>query len=75
MGAYRREDDREFYQLGYLTGTLQKNTCVEHVSEVLDLSDSYPAKPYGFIVSAGSCGHSLDLHGEDIKAMLGSFRP
>ena len=70
----RSEDGREFYELGYLLHRSEES-CVEHVSEVLELSSSYPAEPYGFIVSAGTCAYSLNLHGQEIKAMLGSFRP
>ena len=70
----RSEDGREFYQLDYLKHPSEEY-CVEHISEVLELSGSYPAKPYGFIVSAGACAHSLDIHGHDIEAMLRSFRP
>ncbi len=70
----RHEDGRNFYQLDYLKHSSEEY-CVEHISEVLELSGSYPEKPCGFIVSAGTCAHSLDLHWQDIEAMLGSFRP
>ena len=70
----RREGGREFYQLDYLKHPSEEY-CVEQVSELLELSGSYPANPNGFIVSAGTCAHSLDLYGQDIEAMLSSFRP
>ena len=55
--------------------TVQKNPALSTYLRCSNLSSSYPAEPYGFIVSAGTCAYSLNLHGQEIKAMLGSFRP
>ena len=68
-----QDDEGDFYRLQY-RGQSSPEFCVEHIVRIFALSETYPSKPYGYIVTGGVCEHSLDEYREERDAILDSFR-
>ncbi len=68
-----QDQGRDSYRLEYREQTESKY-CVSHNVIIFTLSEHFPSKPYGYIVTGDVCEHSLDEHREERDAMLDSFR-
>ena len=62
----------EFYDL-YYRWQQTSDSCVEDGSARILLSDSYPSKPFGYVVSGQICEDSLDLYEDTRSLMIDSF--
>ena len=68
-----QDQGRDSYRLEYREQT-ESEYCVSHNVRIFALSEHFPSKPYGYIVTGEVCEHSLDKYGEGRDAMLDSFR-
>lgn len=69
-----QDGTREYYEFHHRS-QLATEYCVQDGIVRVFLSDSYPAKPYGFVVDISICEDSLDIYGEEREASLDSFWP
>ena len=69
-----QDGTREYYEFHYRS-QLATEYCVQDGIVRVFLSDSYPTKPYGFVVDISICEDSLDIYGEEREASLDSFWP
>ena len=62
----------EFYDLHYRRQETDDRWVEDGISRIL-LSDSYPSKPFGFVVGGQICEDSLDLYEDTRREMIESF--
>ena len=62
----------EYYHLHYRRQENRERCAEDGIARIL-LSDSYPSKPFGFVVSGQICEGSLDLYEETRREMISSF--
>ena len=72
--SLQKEQSRgdEFYHLHYRRQKTD-DSCVEDGITRILLSDSYPSKPFGFVVGGQICEDSLDLYEDTRREMIESF--
>ena len=72
-GIGGRPGARDEYLVTYRAQT-ESQYCLSDNVELLALSSFFPGHPYGFLVIAGVCVHSLDLYDDERWEMIESFR-
>ena len=66
------ETQDEYYQITYRYQPTSED-CISDVTEHVRLSESYPAKPYGFRISVSVCEDSLEDYVFDRDAIMDTF--
>ena len=72
--SFQKKQSRgdEFYDLHYRRQTTGDGCVEDGIAKIL-LSDSYPSKPFGFVVSSQICEGRLDLYEDTRREMIASF--
>ena len=68
----REERGREYYHFAYRRQSSDEYCVTDGISRIF-VSDFYPSKPYGFVVSISVCERSHDRYADERDVMLGSF--
>ena len=69
----RQEEEQEFYWFDYRKQE-SPDVCISRNVELIGRSSRHPEVPYGFVVHSGVCEYSYEIYGQDVIAMLESFR-
>ena len=74
-GFERQDDEQRDYYIMLYRSQYSEEYCVTDGIALIYLSDSYPSKPYGFVVEGGVCEDKLDLYDDARIEMIASFIP